>query len=159
MKELNTDRIDTILCNFFKDIDLWCSVGLDTDFYYYPESDHIGYALVVSERTAKLFPEFAKANGLQYETPIFILCLLHEIGHYYTIGLFSDDEICDFDEQKEKLGDNDNDFITYFSIPHEFEATMWAINFINTHPSQIKLLDLSLAQAFEEFKTVNGIED
>ena len=159
MKELNTYRIDTILRNFFKDMGFRCSVSLDTDFYYYPETDHISYALVESERTARLFPEFAKANGLQYETPIFILCLLHELGHHYTIGFFGDDEICDFDEQKEKLGDSDKDFVTYFGIPDEFEATVWAINFINTHPSEIKLLDISLAQALAEFVEVNGIED
>lgn len=159
MKDLNTDRIDLILCRFFKDMGFPCATGLDIDFYYYPESISIGYALVVSERTARLFPEFAKANGLQYETPIFILCLLHELGHHYTMDLFGDDELCDYFEQKEQLGDSDEDFVTYFSIPDEYEATMWAINFINTHPSEIKLLDISLAQAFAEFVEVNGIED
>lgn len=158
MKELDTDRIDRILRAFFKDNNINCTVGLDTDFLYYYDSEHIGYALVVAERTAKLYPDFCEANGLQYEVPIFILCLLHEVGHHYTTNMFGDDELCDLADEKDLLGDNDEDFLEYFVIEDEFEATMWAIEFINTHPSQIKLLDLSLKQAFAEFVMANEIE-
>lgn len=159
MKEINTDCIDRILNAFLKDNNIKCSIAFDTDFYYYCDSNHIGYALVVTERSARLYPQFCKDNGLNYEVPIFILCFLHEIGHHYTFSLFDYNEHCDFEDEKEPLGDSDEDFVKYFAIQDEYEATMWAIDFINTHPSKIKSLDLALEQAFNEFCAVNGIED
>ena len=167
MKPLDYTPITEVLQNFINNefgVSLLLSNGRpyaepDSDFFYYYESHRIGYSLLVSDRTQRLFPKYCEHNlGLQHKTPIFILAFLHELGHHYTTDLFDDSEIDEFEEIKEDLGDTDSDFLAYFDIEDEYEASKWAVDYIDTHPDKIKQLDLDLKKALDKFYEINGIE-
>lgn len=165
MKSLDYSPITDVLHKFINtefDIPFYDTkpyVEPDSDFFYYYDSDRIGYSLLVSDRTQRLFPKYCEHNlGLQYKTPIFILCFLHELGHYFTTDFFSGEEIDEYNEIKADLGDTDSDFIAYFNIWDEYEASKWAVDYINTYPDKIKQLDLDLKKALDKFYEINGIE-
>ena len=159
MKKLEVKHIDKVLVKFLKNHNIKCKVNLDTDFFYYYETNEIGYSVLVTERTANLFPSFTKKLGLKYEVPIFILCFLHEVGHYFTFENFEEDELYKYRDIKVKLGDSDEDFEKYYNIPDELAATMWAIDFINNNPQDIENLDKELCKAFKKFISINNIEE
>lgn len=158
MKPIDYTPILQVLYDFLSK-NGWAHIGLqvDSDFYYYYEEEKTGFSLIVAERSARLFPQFAYDNGLEYEVPIFILAFLHELGHYVTLGDFTEEELEQFENEKENLGDTDEDFLKYFAIPDEFAATFWAIEYINDHPDIIYQLDIDLAKAFDKFFEINEI--
>lgn len=69
--------------------------------------------------------------------PLIVWSILHEIGHYYTLPFCDDDyelrlflTICD--PSIIEIQD------LYFNLESEWEATEWAINFINEHSKLCK---------------------
>ena len=131
----------------------------DTDLCYYYETPCIGYTLLVAERTQRLFPKFCRETlGLNYEVPVFILCFLHELGHHFTMDDFNEDQICDFEDEKDRLKDSDKDFCAYFEIGDEIAASEWAVNFINSNPKIVEQFDKDLKNALDDFLRINGVE-
>lgn len=70
--------------------------------------------------------------------------LLHEIGHYNTVDYAEDDliarAICGLASREEALKDLKLQDI-YFNIENEWEATEWAIEWINSHKRIAKILN------------------
>lgn len=91
----------------------------------------------------RYFEQFLYEYGLEY-MGIYdpVLAFLHELGHAQTLNYFSDLELKFFELAKESI-DSESEydrFVHYWSLPDEFAANMWAINFINEHKDAVDKL-------------------
>ena len=155
---LNSSKIDFVLNNWLAQNDFECTVEMGTDFAYWYNESVITYALVVSERMNRLFLDFAKRQGLEVDCGIFLLSFFHELGHNKTMDLIDDDEYEEAQAIKKTLGDTDEDCETYFNLVDEYEATMWAIDYINNHKAEVGLLARHLMVEINNFYQENEIE-
>lgn len=133
MKELNTDILVEIVDEFLAPLD--CDSDFDADFYYDEEENTVYFSVLVAERAERLFKQYVKTT-FNFETPnIFVLSLLHEVGHAQTLGNFSKKEKRNAHKQKEiiekelKINDNDEVYSRYFDINIEKVATAWAVKY------------------------------
>lgn len=106
------------------------------DFYYMPETDEIGFSKYVYEEHDAKFLEFAQELGLEYDVDVFLLSLLHEVGHFFTI---EDEELDIF--WKARLDNGaPTDVDEYYRDPIEAAATKWAVDYINNNFNEIEKL-------------------
>lgn len=149
---MDTKNIDRVLNRFLADNDFECDVMMDTDFAYYYGCSLITYSLVVSEKMDRMFLDFAKSNGLSVDCGIFLLSFFHELGHHETMDLLEDED-CEYSKEiKETLnGDSEEDCKIYFALPDEIEATLWAIDFINSNLEMVEKLAKDLQKEIEIF--------
>lgn len=139
------------------------------DFAWYREKNIITYTLVTGTFHDEWFVEFVKERFDYDVENVFIMTLLHEIGHYKT-----DDEIgsalgtwCDND--KERISDAilNDPFITeeeekalnwqYFYLPDEFSATAWAVKFAKENPEYIEEMWEKMEKALHNFYEKNDL--
>lgn len=138
------------------------------DFSWIRDLNIITYTLVTGTFHDEWFVEYIK-DRFDYDVEnVFIITLLHEIGHYKT-----DDEIgsalgsyCDQD--KERISDTilNTDVSEeeekrlnwqYFNLPDEFAATAWAVNFAKENPEYIKEMWNKMEKALHEFYEKNHL--
>lgn len=155
---LNSSKIDFVLNNWLAQNNFECTAELGTDFAYWYDKSVITYALVVSERMDRLFLDFAKRQGLKVDCGIFLLSFFHELGHNETMDLIDDDDYKEAQTIKGTLDDTDEDCETYFNLADEYVATMWAIDYINKHETEIELLANHLMTEINNFYQENEIE-
>ena len=93
-------------------------------------------------KTDKLFMEYVNELNPNCRVPVFLLSILHEIGH---IIMYEEEDMEEKDFiyglLKIRLEDkqNEDDCIrTYFRIPLETKATQWGIDFAMAHPELIQ---------------------
>lgn len=159
-------KIDNILNNHFKDFELTFTVG--TDFECWVGENLITYALAVANRTNEWFMENFRSLAPDIECDFFLASLLHEVGHTETYFALTDDENVECFNAKMELGrrmdaepSNDelkNIYFEYFNLPDEYEATMWAIEYMRNNSEEIGALWEKLKVAIKEFYIVNGVE-
>lgn len=132
-QELLIDMVDDFLKPFGVDSDF------SSDFSYDPEDDRVYFSLLIGERQERLFRKYVQEK-FNYTIPnIFMLTLLHEVGHAYTFFSFSKDEIRTARRAKEHLekelkrNNIDSVYIRYFDLPIEKVATEWAIAYYKKH--------------------------
>lgn len=96
--------------------------------YLDPNEQDCGFLRHLSERH---FCSFAN------DYPLIMWSILHEIGHYHTLDFCEDDfemrmylSLCD--------AENIEIQNLYFDLETEWEATEWAIEFIEQHPTLCK---------------------
>ena len=133
--------------NFIKEIDKDIKVKFqkyDMECDVFEEIVYIGETY--DKRTDVFFKEFVKELNPNCNVPIFMLSILHEIGHIMT---WTEEEMDEKDviynllmtefvssiKDEEKLKKYDN---LYFNIPLEKNATLWGINFAMEHPQLIE---------------------
>lgn len=130
--------------NFVKEIDKDIKVKFqewDMECDIFEETIYIGKQY--DEENDRRYKEFIGELDSHCRAPVFLLSILHEIGHIMT---YEDEEKLD---EKDLLyaaiqlkmdagEDMDECVAEYFRIPLEMEATQWAINFANDNP---KLID------------------
>ena len=83
MDSRELEIIDDIINNFTETHFGVCA-SMDTDFFYDPEEDDITYAFVVSEINDKMFMDCVHSIEPNLNCDIFLLSLLHEVGHHFT---------------------------------------------------------------------------
>ena len=112
-----------------------CDSDFSSDFSYDPEDDRVYFSIIVSERADRLFKEYVSTH-FQFETPsIFMLSLLHEVGHAYTLGTFSEMEMENAHDAKKlietalEMSNSDEIYSLYFDLKIEKVATAWAVNY------------------------------
>ena len=126
---------------------------IDTDFAYDPVSDTVFWTLVVSEQNDKDFHDFFYSLGCKVEADVFILSILHEIGHSQTLRYLSDEEYnYSQDRKAEKLSNYE-----YFNLPDEIEATKWAVNYLNENADKVEAFWNELQPLIMEFYKRNHI--
>ena len=84
-------------------------------------------------------------NAQQYS--LIFWSILHELGHYFTgdDGIVSDEDAMQYTIcamiPREAVDENPNIQSFYFDIENEWNATEWAINWIQTHKLLAKLFN------------------
>lgn len=159
MKLKNVKKVNKIVNELT--LPLGCRSFMGTDFYYYYKQNKIEYSVLVSERMDKLFLNYAKTIGLEKEIPIFILSLLHEIGHSKTYDTLTPEEVELSQATKAILdGEKDQDCFEYFNTPEEKIATEWAIEFINNNYNRlIKWYNNNFIPVINKFYQQNNIKN
>ena len=112
-----------------------CDSDFSSDFSYDPEDDRVYFSIIVSERADRLFKEYVSTH-FHFETPsIFMLSLLHEVGHAYTLHTFSKMRLETAHEAKKiieealEMDDSDEIYSLYFDLSIEKVATAWAVDY------------------------------
>ena len=137
------DKYITALVNEYICEDITCKFS--TSFAI--ADDELFYSMFVYEDTDRDWKDWLRDTyGNRYDEKFstFVLSFLHEVGHYFTIDDFDDEEQfanksdltidldCDSDElQTEKRR-------AYWELPVEKAATDWAIDFYNDRKNQME---------------------
>lgn len=107
--------------------------------YYAPDYGAVFVTLVPEEeRTIKEFAQFLYEFGCNVQCLDNTYAMLHEIGHAFTYESIDTQERLEANLIEYSL---DIDNVKYWLTPREFEANVWAINFINAHPDWAMELD------------------
>ncbi len=126
---------------FIKEIDKDIKVKFqkwDMECDIFEETVYIGKTY--DKENDRRFGEFVKELNPACDVPVFLLSILHEIGHIMT---YEDDEKLDEKDflyaviqfKMDTGEDMDECVAEYFRIPLEREATEWAIEYAMNHPA------------------------
>ena len=128
-EDLLVEMVDEFLEPFGVDSDF------SSDFSYDPEDDRVYFSIIVAERSDRLFKQYVSTH-FHFETPsIFMLSLLHEVGHAYTLHTFSKMRLETAHEAKKiieealEMDDSDEIYSLYFDLSIEKVATAWAVDY------------------------------
>jgi hypothetical protein len=145
--------------------------GIDKTYFndcyeYRYDENSVGWTLFETE-IDKYYNVFIKErfNLELTEEDIFLISLLHEVGHYKTDDGITDN-VYDFClEEKERLSEElgeveDEEEIKklhwqYFNLPDEWAATYWAVDYIKKHPKKCKNIAKRLQNALNDFYDKN----
>lgn len=161
------NEINEILNDFLKEFELTADIG--EDFGYYYNEDRIEYALIVPSGIADYFMVNFNRLAPDIHCDPFLASFLHEVGHAQTGHLLEveEEEYCW--KIKEKMNQefvctkmteerNRELHMEYFNLPDEYEATMWAIDFMREHSDKIANLWNKLHYAIINFYLNNGVD-
>lgn len=145
-KTLNEDLLVSLIDEFLEPFGL--DSDFDSDFFYDIVEERVYFTILVSERSDRLFKQYIK-NTFNFDVPnIFMMSLLHEIGHAETLENISmkqykkDHQTKNkLEEELDKLSTDDPNYdivySKYFDIGFEKVATEWAVNYYKSHKSEI----------------------
>ena len=127
---------------------------IDDDEFMFEIDSKIIYFGVVSNSEGRWFEQFLHEYGLKYSgIPDEILALMHEIGHSRTIDYFDQTDLDEDYAAKNVIFFMDSSceqMHTYWNLPMEFAANMWAVDFINNHIDAINELCAIYKKYYEE---------
>lgn len=133
MSVLNEDLLVSLVDEFLEP--LGCGADFSSDFGYDPENDTIYFSIAISERANRLFKSYIE-KIFHFKVPhIFMISLLHEVGHFYTYHDFSKMRIetahsaKDLLEEALKMDNDDEIYSLYFDLSIEKVATAWAVDY------------------------------
>jgi hypothetical protein len=159
------ELIDAVLNDFAKNFGV--TVRFGADFAYWYEKDEIEYSLIMPEDASIYFMDNFNRLAPDLKCDQFLASFLHEIGHVETFHLLSDIEECFCRDSKDRISRQFTDFITeeedralhqeYFDLPDEYEATMWAINYMRENTEKVTLFSNKLQAAIMKFYELNGV--
>ena len=160
------NAINKILNEFLEEFEATADIG--TDFCYWNTDSLINYALVISEEHNDYFMENFNRIAPDIKCDVFLASFLHELGHHETICLIEDaDELYCRDikyeisqelEKKHSEAEIKALYQRYFDLPDEYEATMWAIEYIRKNSEKVAALWEKLQKAIIKFYEINRIE-
>jgi hypothetical protein len=133
-----------------------CNVVFDADFGYNWKENVLHVGTLAYPTVGRWFEQFLYEYGLEWFGIIDpVLALIHELGHYVTNTLFCEEEICSFQVIK-WIGQDDRmdeqaAMFRYWEITDEFEANMWAVDFINWN---IEAVEELITIYYESWETV-----
>ena len=136
-----------------------CDVVFDEDFGYDWKDNVLHIGTFAYPTIGRWFEQFLCEYGLEWFGILDpVLALIHELGHYVTNTLFCDEEIYTFQFIKELGYDDRMDeqaaMFRYWEVGDEFEANMWAVDFINWNIDAVKEL---ITIYFESWKGVQNV--
>ena len=133
MSVLNEDLLVSLVDEFLKPFG--CDSDFSSDFSYDPEDERVYFSIAVTERADRLFKSYVKKT-FHFDIPhIFMISLLHEVGHFYTLHTFSKMRLeaahsaKDLIEEALKMDDDDEIYSLYFDLSIEKVATAWAVDY------------------------------
>ena len=137
MSILNEDLLVEMVDEFLEPFG--CDSDFDADFSYDPEDETVCFSIAITERSNRLFREYI-AKHFHFDPPsIFMMSLLHEVGHYFTYHDFSRMEIETAHEAKNTIGEmleadnSDEIYSLYFDLKIEKVATAWAVDYYKSN--------------------------
>lgn len=113
-----------------------CKVKQSNRFSYEPEDEVITFTFEENHDSNVEWKKFLKEkfNFTLTTENIFAMSILHELGHHYTVNLFSD-EVWTSEATEECLGDltgTEREW-AYFNMSTELAATDWAVSVYNAN--------------------------
>lgn len=160
------NAINKILNEFLEEFEATADMG--TDFCYWNTDGLIHYALVISEGHNDYFMENFNRLAPDIKCDVFLASFLHELGHHETISFIEDvDELYCRDvkhklsqelENKHSEEETKALYQRYFDLPDEYEATMWAIEYIRENSEKVATLWEKLQKVIIKFYEINRIE-
>jgi len=161
------DELNEIMEQFFIELgydEIECC--LETDFCYYLGTDEIAYSLVSMENADKGFKKFLE-NTYENIPPcsLFVISLLHELGHHITLPLYSKKIKKEWSIKKSlvesKKADTDEEKIQkqieYCNLPEEKIATDKAIEILLENYKFIHSYEKTIFKAIKNFYKKNNI--
>ena len=135
--------------------------GADTDFFWY-HNDTISYSFFFPTDAAENWDNLLEELQCQYNLDIFYTAFLHEVGHSNTYHWFSDEEIDEYNELHRQIVEEPSTFAdpldyVYTHLPVEYEASRWAVNYINTYPERVRELVNLVGKAVKLFYKINEV--
>lgn len=138
MSVINEDLLVELVDKFLEPFG--CDSDFDSDFSYDPTEERVYFTIAVSERSDRLFKKYI-LDHFHFEVPsIFMISLLHEVGHFQTLTDFSQLRIKTAHQAKKSI-ENELDSLTpddplfdevysnYFDLSIEKVATAWAVDY------------------------------
>ena len=136
------------------------------DFSYWYTKEEIHYRL---EQTIEdeWFMDFITETFGYKPTYPFLMSILHEVGHHYTIDDIDTDIELYCEDEKERI---ENEMQTadaertkaleweYFNLPDEIVATEWAVAYAAEHTAELAEMWAEILEALQEFYKKNKIE-
>lgn len=104
---------------------------------------HINWNFLSSDMHEKLFPKYLKFIGLKYDFPVFVMSLLHEVGHHKVGEIKNPFNMINIVQYKERFDLENNqelELLIYYNVPDEYEASKWAVDFANKHNISLTIL-------------------
>ena len=157
--------------SFNKQLEIWLAhqgisninVGEGSDFCYFYEKHKIQWGMISTPKIEADFGQYFYEYGVQGVNldpiDILVISFLHEVGHVMTLGNFSEEEMLIDAMDKENLTDN----FAYWDQPVELAANVWAINWINSHVGEYKVLykifSTYLSAIAEDENVISQIQD
>lgn len=136
------------------------------DFSYWYESEDVHYKLTVTVEDEWFMEFIAETFGYKAQYP-FLMSLLHEVGHHFTIDdieeedeVFSEDEKTRISEEMQTADVERTKALEweYFNLPDEIAATEWAVAYAVEHTAELAEMWSEVLEALQEFYEINEIE-
>ena len=167
MKLKKVSKINQVLNEFLAEFDAVCDMG--SDFCYWNSESLIHYTLVISERQNTHFMDNFNKLAPDINCDVFLASFLHELGHHETLHMFDDADEAYCRDYKEMLhsrlineipiGEAEAEiYRQYFNLPDEYEATMWAIEYMRENADKVKELWEKIKVAIMDFYKANNVE-
>lgn len=150
------------MTNFEKALREWlkknnfnCDITFEDDFGYEWDTNILHIGVLGYENVGRWFEQFLYEYGMDY-VGIYdpVLALIHELGHYSSLGDFEPEELMllgfikDLDNERMSNQEFMNE---YWELPDEFAANMWAINFVNENIEAVEDLCNIYLYYWDEF--------
>lgn len=161
MKLKGTTKLVAQMNSFLRPFNVKSLLG--EDFAYYPTTEEIQFTIAMNERSDKVFTKFVMETFHYQIKDIFLLSLLHEVGHHLTLEDFEDYELCEEWANKImiELEINDTNYdekqIEYFNLPSEYAATAWAVSYLREHEKEVYRRWRVMLEHFRHFYKVNAV--
>lgn len=163
MKEqlIGIDKIDAILNNFLEEFEATAHIG--KDFCYWYKESCINYSLVVAEESSDYFMKNFNKLAPDLHCDPFLASFMHELGHHETIGIIEEDCYTmkiELEHELKTVKDvlKSKVYQKYFDLPDEYEATMWAINYMRNNVEKVAKFWNELQAAIMNFYKLNKVE-
>ena len=160
---LNFNELDLLnkkLEEFFSEYDIELTFRVSEEFAYFYDKDVVNYSLTTLGKQDVYFKKFFyKLDNRIKDIDIFMLSILHEVGHSQTLNNI--DDILYEQEQRVKAtldGSKKADNYIYFGLPSEIAATLRAIDFIIDNSKELAELWTELQNHIMQFYKDNGVE-
>lgn len=159
------EKITAILNDFLEQFGLTAEAS--EDFHYNFDKNIVGYSLLAPAEGVEYLTEFVKSIAPDITCDIFLLSLLHEIGHSETWETLEEEEevVCRNTKFRiSRMMDNASEellkelYFTYFGLVDEYEATMWAINYMRKNVDMISNFWNKLQAEIIEFYVREGLD-
>ena len=163
MKEhlIGVDKINTVLNKFLAEFEATACMG--EDFCYWYKDSCIHYSLVMIEASSDYFMQNFNRLAPDLHCDPFLASFMHELGHHETLDMIEED----YRPIKKALGEElkiVKDVLKseihqkYFDLPDEYEATMWAINYMRNNVEKVAAFWNELQAAIINFYKLNKVE-
>lgn len=137
--------------------------GVDEDFFWYHDNT-ISYSFFFPAVAAENWTRLMEELNCEYAIDEFYSAFLHELGHSHTYWNFDDEELDEYYETLELMNKEPSSFAegieyVYTHLPVEYEASRWAVNYINSYPERVKELVDLVGKAVRLFYSLNDVVD
>ena len=131
----------------FKPFGITKVIGAD-DYAYYFDDAIVTFRLNITD-SDEAFSKFVKERFNFEDDNIFMLSLLHEVGHHVTDDDINEN-IYNFCKQEKDRIESE-----IYNLPDEIMATQWAVDYIKKHPKKVRKMWNKCEKALHEFYAKN----